>query len=78
VFSKKCNFCNENSYSASLVSPWICPYCNQDISRLELNLFEGRDIGKSIDNRFNRFLTIVKNDNPNSRKAIKSLKSYKL
>lgn len=33
---KTCPICGGKSYSAAAMSPWICPYCENDITEVEI------------------------------------------
>lgn len=32
LFKKLCPYCHEDSYSASGVGNWVCPYCSKNIT----------------------------------------------
>ena len=32
LFKKICPYCHEDSYSASGVGNWVCPYCSKNIT----------------------------------------------
>ena len=34
-YSKVCPECEKTSYSASDAGSWICPYCGQDINKID-------------------------------------------
>ena len=35
--SKTCVKCGKTSYSAASKGNWICPYCSEDLSEMEVN-----------------------------------------
>ncbi|HBX23345.1 MAG TPA: hypothetical protein DEF34_06935 [Desulfotomaculum sp.] len=35
LFKKVCPYCHEDSYSASGVGNWVCPYCSQNITDVQ-------------------------------------------
>lgn len=35
LFKKICPYCHEDSYSASGVGNWVCPYCSKNITDVQ-------------------------------------------